>query len=270
MGVADAISFVSKKRPEDLLQADIVTNLGHVRPIDAMTIGLMKPTAVVPLMWEVWEFRPSELDVKACRKKGIIVAGTNEQLPAVNTFAYLGPVAMKLLLHAGLELVGSIIVVIGSDPFGKYVAEALKRVGCIVKHYDLRSKKKRCWNLSEFKNVDGVVIVEHNHDTLIIGNGGLIDPEELSRINPSCKILHICGNVSTKELSQNGIWYYPKNMAPFGTMTVSTAYVGPKPIIDLHAAGLKVGEIIARLRIQGLSPNIAMNKAKKNPLVQSF
>jgi hypothetical protein len=32
----------------------------------------------------------------------------------------------------------------------------------------------------------------------------------------------------------------------FGYMTVATDYLGPRPVIDLHAAGLKVGEALSR------------------------
>ena len=66
-------------------QADIITNSGHVRPIDAEMIGWMKPTAVIPLMYEAWEFRDADLDLAACQRRGIVVAGTNERHPAIST-----------------------------------------------------------------------------------------------------------------------------------------------------------------------------------------
>ncbi len=47
-------------------EADIVTNTGAVRPLDAAVVARMRPGAVVPLMWETWEFRPSDLDLPAC------------------------------------------------------------------------------------------------------------------------------------------------------------------------------------------------------------
>jgi hypothetical protein len=143
--VCSEIFLLLKKTNKDFAQADLITNLDHVRPLHAATIELMKPTAVIPLMWEVWEYRQGELDLEMCIKKCVVVAGTNEQLLKVNTFAYMGPVAIKFILQAGLELVGCKIGVIGSDPIGTYIAKALKQVGCTAMQFNpLVNSKKQC------------------------------------------------------------------------------------------------------------------------------
>jgi orotidine-5'-phosphate decarboxylase len=49
-GVAGRIVVVPQRRPEQVAEADIVTNSGHVRPLDSELIGWMKPGAVIPLM----------------------------------------------------------------------------------------------------------------------------------------------------------------------------------------------------------------------------
>ena len=63
--------------------ADIVTNSGHVRPIDARIAGWMRPDAVVPLMFEAWEIDMGrdDVDLAALRDRGIRYAGTNERHP---------------------------------------------------------------------------------------------------------------------------------------------------------------------------------------------
>ncbi|MYE91551.1 hypothetical protein F4X33_21435, partial [Candidatus Poribacteria bacterium] len=78
-GVDDRVEVVSDKIPSLLSQVDIVTNLGFVRPIDKEVIAYLKPTAVLPLMWETWEFREADLDLSECRRVGIMVLGTNER-----------------------------------------------------------------------------------------------------------------------------------------------------------------------------------------------
>jgi len=67
------IEVVFSKSPDILQQADIVTNLGFVRPIDKEMIEHLKPTAVIPLMWETWEFREQDLDLSHCWQKSIPV-----------------------------------------------------------------------------------------------------------------------------------------------------------------------------------------------------
>jgi hypothetical protein len=47
-------------------------------------------------------------------------------------------------------------------------------------------------------------------------------------------------------------------------MTVTTDYLGPKPVIDLHAAGLKAGEVVARSRLAGLSCDEAVRRAEQS------
>ena len=64
-------------------------------------VSLMKPTAVVPLMYESWELRHTDVDVAACRRRGLRVAGTNERHPEVAIFEYLGLVVLKAMLDAG-------------------------------------------------------------------------------------------------------------------------------------------------------------------------
>src|SRR5690349_15533376 len=54
-GVVDRVELVSAKDPGIIGAADIITNSGNVRPIDAETVSHMKPSAVVPLMYESWE-----------------------------------------------------------------------------------------------------------------------------------------------------------------------------------------------------------------------
>src|SRR3954451_5381304 len=96
-GVMDRIELVVGKDAAIIGSADIVTNSGQVRPIDAETVSHLKPSAVVPLMYESWEYREADLDLEACRARGIAVAGTNERHPAVDVFSYLGEMALLQL-----------------------------------------------------------------------------------------------------------------------------------------------------------------------------
>ena len=128
-GVADKIEILTHKRREEVSRADILTNSGHVRPIDSELIGWMKAGAVIPLMYEKWEFRASDLDLAACRAKGIPVVGTNERHPAVDVFSYLGMMAVKLLADAGVAVYRSRILLLCDNPFESYIRHALMYVG---------------------------------------------------------------------------------------------------------------------------------------------
>jgi hypothetical protein len=87
-GVLDRIE-VRTDRPLSVIdQADVLTNSGHVRPIDRELIGRMRPTAVIPLMFESWEIQAGRFDLALDEavERGIRVAGTNERHPLVDVF----------------------------------------------------------------------------------------------------------------------------------------------------------------------------------------
>ena len=118
-GVSSKIE-VSELKPEVFApKADIVTNLGFVRPISDSLIRSLPKTAAIGLMWEPWEFRSDDINLESCSSHAIPVICTNEHHPNVATFKYVGILALKPLFEAQLEVLGLNILVIGSNPFGK-------------------------------------------------------------------------------------------------------------------------------------------------------
>jgi hypothetical protein len=63
----DRVEIYTVRSLDLFAEADIVTNLGFVRPIDTETVAAMKPTAIIPLMCETWEFGLGDVDLGACR-----------------------------------------------------------------------------------------------------------------------------------------------------------------------------------------------------------
>ena len=53
-------------------------------------------------------------------------------------------------------------------------------------------------------------------------------------------------------------------------MTVTTAYMGPRAVVDLHAAGLKVGEIVVNNIRKGMSVDDAKLDAVKSGIALDF
>ena len=116
--VADQIQLIYHKDPMIVAAADIVTNSGRVRPIDADMIAQMKPSSVVPLMYESWEYRHSDVDLQACRARNIMVAGTNERHPSVDVFSFLGQMAIMQLHDAGIAVRGSHLLLLCDNDLG--------------------------------------------------------------------------------------------------------------------------------------------------------
>ena len=62
-GIENKIQIHKNLLPATIKKADIITNSGFVRPIEKKFINLLKPTAVISLMWEPWEYREKDLDL---------------------------------------------------------------------------------------------------------------------------------------------------------------------------------------------------------------
>ncbi len=240
LGVVDPISVVVDRAPDAALgRMDIVTNSGHVRPIDAHVAGLLPPTAVVPLMFEAWELDVARLDVDvgALRERGIRTAGTNERHPAVDTFSYLGSMAVKLLADAAISAYEANILLICDNPFLPYLVSGLTGIGAAVTardHLDIDDLDER---------VDAIVV------SLTPTGEPVLTEEEINTIavrSPGAVLAQFWGDVPRSWCEDRGVPCVPANDPGAGHMGVLPSAVGPEPIVRLQAGGLKVGELLLR------------------------
>jgi hypothetical protein len=250
-GVAGRIEFSARPAAEHAAEAQIVTNLGFVRPIDEALISRLPVDAVVCLMWEPWELRAGEVDIDTCMRRGVPVAGTNETHPKVRTFEYLGPLAMKLLSELGIEPRRARLALIGSAPFGDSIERFLALAGATVERLPLppAGAKLDAALGPAIEACDALVLAEHRDHRPLIGGANGIAAERIARAG--IPVAHICGQLDSADRGLGNLHKRPQGSAPPGYMLVTTDYVDPRAVIDLHAAGLKVGEIMVRARRSG-------------------
>jgi hypothetical protein len=265
LGVEKQIILRNKILPEDIRSADIVTNLGFMRPIDAAFMAMMKPTAVIPLMYESWEFRPSDLDAGAAKKAGIPVMGTDEGPKGADTFKYCGALTLKLLFEAGIEVHGTRIAVISRDKFGKEAIRALREAGAstvLLKELGSASARRA------LESRDAIVLASLDANVLL-GKDGQLKWSELARLSPGITVVQICGVARCGE-PHPGVTCVPDTELEPVRMYRTLAYLGPRPVVDLNVAGLKVGEVLARARLAGKSPAAAKRDALKKAPAMKF
>lgn len=236
-GVEDRIEVVFDK--EKISEADIVTNLGFVRPIDKSTIDNMKKNSVIPYMCEAWEVRDGDVDIEYCLEKGIGVMGTNENYPGLDVFNFSGPLAVKMLFDAGIEIYKSKIVILSGDKFGKVIYDTLNSISENVVLIDEVNND----NIEYIKDTDALVVADYTSKEYLIGGDSKISAERLKELSNYITIIQFAGLVDIDELKKKKISFYPEYKVGSFRMGKTLAFLGPKPIIDLHCAGLKVGEI---------------------------
>jgi hypothetical protein len=269
LGVADRIEMTTDRLRAREAGCSLITNLGFVRPIDAGLVECSPADAVVALMWEPWEFRPEDVDLKVCRDRGIPVLGTCETDIRVGTFRYVGLIVLKLLLESALEVDGSNILVVGASPFLQPTIDVLRRNGANVTAIAMDDGGlEHAVSRRPFEEYDAVALVDHRSRKTIVGPGGLFAPEQM--IGTGVRLVHVCGVVDDDALAAAGIQKIPPRRVSAGYMTLTTDYVGPRPVIDLHAAGLKVGEIVVRSFRRGSTYPDAVAAALKSGLALDF
>lgn len=235
--VAERVRLVRRKDAEIVGDADIVTNSGQVRPIDAQMVALMKPSAVVPLMYEGWEYRKTDVDLEACRARQILVAGTNEQHPDVNVFSFLGQMAVKQLHDAAIAVRGSQILLVCDNEFALSIVEELKNCGAEV----TQAPRLRADVLSP--HLDCVILATQSGEGPAFGAN---DARLLNERAPGAVLVQYWGDVDREAIARERVPVWPPTPPAPGHMGVLPSAVGPEPIVRLQAGGLKVGEVLAR------------------------
>jgi len=246
-GVSDRIEIITEKSGEVVRQADIITNSGHVRPIHAEMISRMKDTAVIPLMYEAWEFRPGDIDLQVCKSRGIPVVGTNERHPAVDAFSYLGPLAVKLLFDAGLSVYGNRILLLCDNSFSSYIENGLKNCGAWV---DVLQEAPIASPQNQY---DAVLVAMTPTPIPILG------PKNLDRLTDFFRetiLVQFWSDLDREVLRERGIPFWPPKAPKRGHMGIGMSDTGPEAVVRLQAAGLKVGQIMA-------------NERRENPRLES-
>lgn len=261
LGVRECIEIRRLDEPLDISDdsVDVVTNLGFVRPITRDLITQLPRHAAIALMWEPWEYRKEDIDLSACLDCQIPIIATNEHHPDVSTIRAVGILVAKLLLECHFEILNLNTLIVGSNPFGNACAELLRSMGGTVTLVDPTLGWHSDVLRPKLKTVDSVVVIEHRHKDELFGQENV----DLLKIIAGRRLpfIHVCGNIDDESLRLTGVRKYPDFTAKVGYMTVTTAHVGTKPVVDLHVAGLHAGSLVARQRSRGASVEAAIQYA---------
>jgi hypothetical protein len=259
--VDDRVTVLSTRLQAPLATIDVVTDLPGVRPIDEAIVRNVAESAAVTLMRGVAQWRAADIDVATCRRRGIAVAGVDEE--AVGLYRYLPLEILASLLDLGVEVAGSTLVVVGSSGGGyAYVVQALARLSArvLVAAPDTAGRiglfgGERIGETLGDESVtgrlagsDALVLCHASADERWVGPGGGVDAARLAAAAPHLAVTGVAAETDLRALAGAGLRCRPSG-GPDERFELL-----PQPLITLHAAGLKVGEVMTRARRQGSSP----------------
>ena len=242
---------------------DVVTDLPGVRPVDESIVRNVAATAAVALMRGAAHWRPADVDVATCRRRGVAVAAVDEE--AVGLFRYPPLAALAALLDLGVQVAGSTVVVAGNGPVLPYVVQALSRLGARVfvaapetagrvwlyggeKAGDALGDEAVAGRLAE---ADALVLCPAGADARMVGPGAATDAADLAKAAPHLAVAGLGAEADLRALDAAGLRCRTAG-GPDGASDLL-----PQAVVARHAAGLKVAEVMTRARRRGSSPPAA-------------
>jgi len=236
-GVSKHITVIDELTPEILASADIVTNCGHLRPLNSDFIDQLPSRAVIALMFEAWEFRPSDIDIDACQRRNIPVVGVNERHPSVDVFSFLGPLCVKQLQDSGLSGYRNRVAVLCDNDFAQFISRGLSNCGAEVELFQFaRELPPKDW--------DAIVIALRPSIEPRIGES---EVEHLAAVAPpSAALLQFWGDIDRGAVHRLGLNIWPPAAPSHGHMGILLSALGPEPVVRLQTGGLAAAERVMR------------------------
>jgi hypothetical protein len=251
------ISCIDELSAGVISECDVITNSGHLRPLDSSVLQFAGENCVIPLMYETWELRESDIDLNFCRERRIRVGGTNERHPDIDVFSYLGDMAVKLILDSGVCLHENYFVLICNNEFGPYIAKVVSRLCKGLGVSDIAERKTLYstdidwlgdfpdFKASEnYKKAEAIIFTAYPFHKVWIGDKqSELPAEKLLNEFENPFILRYAGDIDVRILDILEIPYYPQEVAP-GHMGILPSHIGFDPVIRLQSGGLKAGELM--------------------------
>ncbi len=244
--------FSKNNVPITFLQnADIVTNSGHLRPLNEEKLKYLKPCAAIPIMYEKWELRTNDIDVAFCKKNNITIAGTWENHPDLQIFDFCKHLMLKIIFEAGYEIKENNIIIFSSDHYGVLLKAGCEELGAnnILVSTNIEEIT------SSMPMADFIFFCDYNNLNVLLDNtsASLFNLKEIKKLNKSLGIIHLAGAIDMQYVNDEGFHLYPNKNGYVQKMTQTLAYLGPKPLLLLQTAGLKVGQELFTNTISNLS-----------------
>jgi hypothetical protein len=114
---------------------------------------------------------------------------------------------------------------------------------------------------------DALLVAEAAERRRLIGPGGALS---VADVPVQTRVGVIAGDVDAEALRAAGRTVFPERVRGGGRMSFDISALGPRPVLELYAAGLRVGAVTARARLAGASPAEATAIALRDGVAMDF
>lgn len=233
-------------------RVDIVTNTGHVRPIDNSLLSRIPNSCVIPLMFESWEFRSSDIDIESTLRRGDWITTINESHKLVSTFRYLGALVVDILFDLERYLINNNVLLVGKGIFCSEIEFFIQRMcGTLCRVHDF-SELDQVYSNTRF---DIVIIADIN--------SGVFDPGwsflnlYKRKFAEGTLLVNLSGALPQKDFPFGRFKLIQRSNVRKGFMSLHAGDLGVEPVLRLFVASLKVASVAYDLRNLGYSVKAA-------------
>ena len=262
--VEERVTLLPTRLQAPLETVDIVTDLPGVRPIDETVLRSLASSTAVSLMRGAAHWRAADVDAATCRRRGIPVAGVDEE--AIGLYRFLPLVILADLLDLGVAVAGSTVVLVGAGAGYVHVAQGLQSLNArvLVAAPDTAGRVALFGGdkiggalmeeavLGRLASADALVLCPQRPDDRSLAAGTQADAARVASAAPHLAVTGIGAEADLRALAGAGLRCRGADVgsaSPFDLL--------PAPVIELHTAGLGVAAVMACARRRGSSPPAA-------------
>jgi hypothetical protein len=209
-------AFSRRNECADIFKADIITNTGRIRPIDAkFLLDHKKENTIVLNLFDVSEMRKEDVDEEFCQKYNIPIIGVSESNFCSDVIKYCGVLCQQMIVHKCLNSFRRKYVVVGNDLFCHHIARYLANV---YGDHNMSIFREYATKSCDYDFGDSIVVFSDYYNTF---------------------------GMSVHEFKKK--FFIPdENLVVFSTpwkMRKTLDALGPIPLIELHTLGFKAAEL---------------------------
>jgi hypothetical protein len=176
--------------------------------------------------------------------------------------------ALELLKSADFKFLDEKILLIGNQQsLGAPIFEGLKALGFQVKQYDPIFEREFDTKLLGWSTL--ILVAIHHYPSKIIDLEVGINVIDIAKAGIK-KVAVISGDVDQQSLLDSNIMVFPEKLGQPGYMSFGPSFLGVYPVLDLFAAGVAVGQAMAKARKLGLDRESSIEYALNNSPAMNF